>query len=77
MMTGEFEYGDLFFGAQPEENAINDPFPAYSAPLFMIFVLLMPIIIMNLLLGLAVGDIQQIQENAELQTLSMKVHSSR
>merc|ERR1719348_194919 len=56
-------------GVQPYE----DPFPAYSTILFISFVLTMSIIMMNLLVGLAVDDIKEIQENAELQKLSMHV----
>ena len=70
MMIGEFEFEGMFRdGVQPYE----DPFPAYSTILFISFVLTMSIIMMNLLVGLAVDDIKVIQENAELQKLSMQV----
>ena len=65
MMIGEFEFEGIFTD--------NDPFPVYSAILFIVFVLIMSIIIMNLLVGLAVDDIKEIQENAELEKLSMHV----
>ena len=71
MMIKEFEFEGMFIDA--ETDASKDPFPAYSSFLFIIFVLVMSIIIMNLLVGLAVDDIKQIQENAELQKLSMQV----
>ena len=40
---------------------------------FVVFVLIMPIIIMNLLVGLAVDDIKTVQENAILKRLAMQV----
>ena len=51
----------------------NDTFVGYTAVLFIVFVIIMSIIIMNLLTGLAVDDIQSIAENAELKKLSMQV----
>ena len=86
MMIGEFEYEgtindllrliiwtkyilDLF------KNRQDDQFVGYTAFLFVIFVVVMSIIIMNLLTGLAVDDIQSIAENAELKKLSMQVES--
>ena len=51
----------------------NDTFVGYTALLFVVFVIIMSIIIMNLLTGLAVDDIQSITENAELKKLSMQV----
>ena len=69
MMIGEFEYEGIF----PDSISAEDPFPGYSATLFVIFVLVMSIIIMNLMVGLAVDDIKEIQDNAELQKLSMHV----
>ena len=67
MMIGEFEYEELFFGD------ISAPYEYYSVVLFMVFVLVMSIVTMNLLVGLAVDNIQEIQENAELIQLSMNV----
>ena len=51
----------------------NDTFADYTALLFIVFVIIMSIIIMNLMTGLAVDDIQSIAENAELKKLSMQV----
>ena len=53
----------------------NDTFAEYTALLFIVFVIIMSIIIMNLLTGLAVDDIQSIAENAELKKLSMQVRN--
>lgn len=40
---------------------------------FVAFVIIMPIIIMNLLVGLAVDDIKAVQENAVLKRLALQV----
>ena len=50
MMIGEFEFDDLFFG-NPEENPNSSqlPFPIFSMIFFLAFMVVMPILIMNLL----------------------------
>ena len=68
MMIGEFEYEGIF-----DQSSNDVPFQYYSIILFIVFVLVMGIVIMNLLVGLAVDDIKEIQENAELHQLSMNV----
>ena len=52
-MIGELEYGDIFEGGDS-----NQMFPILSWMFFACFLIAMPIIIMNLLVGLAVDDIQ-------------------
>ena len=81
MMIGEFEFEGIFTEHDdPDKNvdenaesARNIPFPNYSSVLFVVFVFVMSIIISNLLVGLAVDDIQEIQDHAELEKLSMQV----
>jgi transient receptor potential cation channel subfamily A protein 1 len=36
--------------------------------------ILMPILLMNLLIGLAVGDIESVKRNAQLKRLAMQVN---
>ena len=80
-MIGEFEFEGIFTEHDDPDsdketnidNARNIPFPYYSSVLFVIFVFVMSIIISNLLVGLAVDDIKEIQEHAELEKLSMHV----
>ena len=72
MMIGEFEYEGIF-----DQSSDDVPFQYYSIILFIVFVLVMGIVIMNLLVGLAVDDIKEIQENAELHQLSMNVSKKR
>ncbi|KAL9951430.1 hypothetical protein ACROYT_G044089 [Oculina patagonica] len=59
MTLGELNYADTFM---PWEF----PFSTLVNVLFVIFVLAMPIILMNMLVGLAVGDIDNIQRNATM-----------
>eukprot|EP00092_Neocalanus_flemingeri_P024563 GFUD01026641.1.p1 GENE.GFUD01026641.1~~GFUD01026641.1.p1 ORF type:complete len:1187 (+),score=294.85 GFUD01026641.1:192-3752(+) len=81
MMIGEFEFEGIFTEhddptknlTENTELAKNIPFPDYSTVLFVVFVFVMSVIIMNLLVGLAVDDIKEIQEHAELQKISMNV----
>ena len=50
---------------------IPDPFTTFPAVgIYMIF---MPIVMINFLIGLAVGDIDSVRKNAQLQRLSMQV----
>ena len=51
-MIGELEADDIFHGD------FDVQFPTLTGIFFACFVLIMPIIIMNLLVGLAVDDIQ-------------------
>ena len=41
--------------------------------LFVVFMVTLTIIVMNLLVGLAVGDIIEAKENAEIRRLAMQV----
>lgn len=52
MMTGEFDYGDLFTENDPQRLI------ATSRLVFLLFVLLASVVLMNLMIGLAVSDIQ-------------------
>ena len=41
--------------------------------MLLCFIVIMPILLMNLLVGLAIGDLMQIQQNARLKRLAMQV----
>lgn len=77
MMVGEFEFDDTFIETIGKNNTATrkplNPFPAASFVFVTFFLLLMAIILMNLLVGLAVGDIDAIQHNATLKRLAMQV----
>ncbi len=66
MMIGEFEFDTIFY-----ETPL--PFPVSTIFLFVIFLVIMAIIIMNLLVGLAVDDIKAVQDQAVLKRLAMQV----
>ncbi|KAE8279919.1 Transient receptor potential cation channel subfamily A member 1 [Larimichthys crocea] len=70
MMAGELNY----------QNNFLDPFLKHELPFSFLtyvilvnFVLLMPILLVNLLIGLAVGDIAEVQRNAALKRIAMQV----
>ena len=81
MMIGEFEFEGMFTEHDdPERNVTENaeaariiPFHQYSTVLFVVFVFVMSIIVTNLLVGLAVDDIKEIQDHAEREKLSMHV----
>ena len=68
MTTGEFEYDSIF-------EDPSQPLYYYGSAIIMwvIFIVMMPILLMNLLVGLAVDDIKGVQENAELKRFEMQV----
>ena len=68
MTTGEFEYDSIF-------EDPTQPLYYYISAIIMwvIFIVMMPILLMNLLVGLAVDDIKGVQENAELKRFEMQV----
>ncbi|XP_041462955.1 transient receptor potential cation channel subfamily A member 1 homolog isoform X2 [Lytechinus variegatus] len=84
MMIGEFDFESIFFTTNYMESESislmdNDAFmgTVFLSKLtylfFILFVVLMPILMMNMLVGLAVDDIQAIQAKAHLHRLTMQV----
>ncbi|CAG7718043.1 unnamed protein product [Allacma fusca] len=73
---------DMKFAADPDlvkelkecELKRRLPHPRVSFLMIGIFMVLMPILLMNLLIGLAVGDIDSVRRNAQLKRLAMQVH---
>lgn len=78
MMLGEIDLLGTYI--QPlytndVENGLARTIP-YPVPVFLmlgVFMVLMPILLMNLLIGLAVGDIESVRRNAQLKRLAMQV----
>merc|ERR1711971_553966 len=74
MMIGEYDFEGIFTEHHDRKRnktenaweARNNPFPVYSGLVFILFV-----IIMNMLVGLAVDDIVEIQNNAQFSKLSL------
>lgn len=70
MMLGEMDFVGTY--VQPFYlNQLPYPFPAFC--ILCLFMILMPILLMNLLIGLAVGDIESVRRNAQLKRLAMQV----
>ncbi|KAL9969342.1 hypothetical protein ACROYT_G021546 [Oculina patagonica] len=75
MMLGEMDYSDMLTdnvvnnNKVPGTNILYVPLPELSYIMFVMFVLSVSIVLMNLLVGLAVGDIDSIQKTATLRTL--------
>jgi Ion transport protein len=69
MMIGELEFEDVFY---PDKKDVEKPvpYPITTHLIFFTFVVLVTIILMNLLVGLAVSDIQGLQASAGLNRLS-------
>ncbi|KAM6976850.1 transient receptor potential cation channel subfamily A member 1-like [Aplochiton taeniatus] len=70
MMVGELNYQSNFLDAYLIDEL---PFPFLTYMVFVMFVLAMPILLMNLMIGLAVGDIAEVQRNAALKRIAMQI----
>ncbi|CAG9860777.1 unnamed protein product [Phyllotreta striolata] len=66
MMSGELEYEDVFF---PEEEQYKIRYPYTAHIMYLSFVIFVTIILTNLIVGLAVSDIQELQQTAGLDRL--------
>lgn len=58
MMMGEYDYKDLFEEEENEKNFV----PITSRIVFLIFIMLASIVLINLMIGLAVNDIQGLEK---------------
>lgn len=73
-MLGEIDFIGTY--VEPYFNLDNDrvlPFSIATFLMLALFMVLMPILLMNLLIGLAVGDIESVKRNAQLKRLAMQV----
>ncbi|XP_060058243.1 transient receptor potential cation channel subfamily A member 1 [Erinaceus europaeus] len=70
MMLGDISYRDAFL--EPFlRNELTYPFLSFAQ--LIIFTMFVPIVLMNLLIGLAVGDIAEVQKHASLKRIAMQV----
>lgn len=72
MMLGEIDFVNTY--VTHTGTQLHFPIPAYI--ILILFMVLMPILLMNLLIGLAVGDIESVRRNAQLKRLAMQVQRS-
>ncbi|CAA9998410.1 unnamed protein product [Nesidiocoris tenuis] len=81
MMLGEIDFVASYVQPLfPDEYVEKDqktpphlPLPFTTYFILGLFMVLMPILLMNLLIGLAVGDIESVRRNAQLKRLAMQV----
>ena len=73
MFLGEISYVEKFLDPYVDDDPTTNHFGIPAFILLLAFILMMPILLMNLLIGLAVGDIAEVQSNAVLQRLAMQV----
>lgn len=74
MMAGEFDFTDMFFGNKYDrrmEHLIYFPISSYIV--FVVFLVIMPIIIMNLLTALAVENVKHLKEVAYYESKKLEV----
>lgn len=87
MMLGEIDFlgtyvkpfylpEDRIIELMDEKESRSLPFPMPAFFILGIFMVLMPILLMNLLIGLAVGDIESVRRNAQLKRLAMQVRET-
>ncbi|XP_054280637.1 transient receptor potential channel pyrexia-like [Macrosteles quadrilineatus] len=69
MMTGEYDYNSLFGGNKTETAGEEWPLVPTSRVIFLLFVLLASVALMNLMIGLAVSDIQGLQTEGNIRRL--------
>ncbi|XP_074549221.1 transient receptor potential cation channel subfamily A member 1b [Halichoeres trimaculatus] len=70
MMVGELNYQNNFLEPYLKKEL---PFAPLTYMIFVQFVLLIPILLANLMIGLAVGDIAEVQRNAALKRIAMQI----
>lgn len=67
MMSGELEFEDIFFDNNRDNRVVK--YKVTTHVMFLAFVLLVTVILTNLMVGLAVSDIQGLQQSAGLDRL--------
>ncbi|VVC86120.1 unnamed protein product [Leptidea sinapis] len=74
MMLGEIDFvGTYIHPYYKSEADVFLPFPLMTFNMLGLFMVFMPILLMNLLIGLAVGDIESVRRNAQLKRLAMQL----
>ncbi|XP_041484073.1 transient receptor potential cation channel subfamily A member 1-like isoform X1 [Lytechinus variegatus] len=73
MMMGELDYINSFVLPIYDDDDYTQHYPEFSLIFLLALCVLLPILLMNLLIGLAVGDIAAVQRDAQLKRLAMQV----
>ncbi|KAF5398674.1 hypothetical protein PHET_08441 [Paragonimus heterotremus] len=74
MMVGEYDHTQLIVEPYLDGMSATIYIPELTFPFFAAFVFLVPITLMNLLIGLAVGDIDQVRRSATQKLISQRVY---
>ncbi|KAA3680817.1 transient receptor potential cation channel subfamily A member 1 [Paragonimus westermani] len=74
MMLGEYEHTATLIAPLTGNSPVSVHYPAITLFFYVAFVFLVPIILMNLLIGLAVGDIEQVRQTAVQRLISQQVY---
>ena len=75
MTLGEIGWVERYLQPQFDNNEKTLHYKVMTVLLLLVFIVMMPILLINLLIGLAVGDIVEVQSNAILQSLAMRVRT--
>ncbi|XP_047138901.1 ankyrin-2 isoform X2 [Hydra vulgaris] len=73
MTLGETDFNDLFINNNTTVDNSDLPYPEMSYILFTLFLIVCPIVLMNLLVGLAVGNIADVRDSAYIIMLKAQV----
>jgi transient receptor potential cation channel subfamily A member 1 len=79
MMLGEIDFLNTYVHSYNQRGGEGErtlPFPLITFIILGVFMVFMPILLMNLLIGLAVGDIESVRRNAQLKRLAMQVQNN-
>lgn len=73
-MIGEFDYGDIFNSWRDSNEPASQLHYSFSAYLlFILFMIVMSIIVMNLLTALAIDDVNEMTRKAESKKLGLQI----
>ena len=81
MMSGEIEYGEMFFKDKPplgwdqdwDQGPEHVPFPVVTYTIFIAFFFLVCLVALNVFVGLAVDDTRKFLEKAQIRKLTMRL----
>ncbi|KAL5108651.1 Transient receptor potential cation channel subfamily A member 1 [Taenia crassiceps] len=73
MSLGDFNFVDTIIEPLTDDNRLTMHFPEVTLVMFVIFLLFAPMILTNLLVGLAVGDIDAVRQQAAIRLISQTV----
>ncbi|RDD43877.1 Transient receptor potential cation channel subfamily A member 1 [Trichoplax sp. H2] len=74
MTVGEFDYRDSFL-TDIADGSIRYPRSIMTLIILVFFIIIMPVMVINLMVGLAVGDIDKVRSEAALKRIILQVNS--